>query len=212
MKNFKHIWLASYPRSGNTMLRTILYQCFGLQSGSIYPNDLGGNKVLEKYVGHIEHSVDRIHFPANSLSLIKTHEPPHDAEPTIYVVRHGRKATVSLWYYYNKRIGLGEIITGKTIIGTWAAHLQVWHPWDRPHTLLLKYEDMVNDLPVVLQKLSRFLSREILAHSIPERDKIADFDGIWVRKKKASRELPDEYRQLFDHVNEKMMRNMGYYT
>ena len=23
------IWLASYPRSGNTLLRTVLYQCFG---------------------------------------------------------------------------------------------------------------------------------------------------------------------------------------
>jgi len=39
------IWLASYPRSGNTYLRTMLWHCFGLRSASIYPNDLGGNKL-----------------------------------------------------------------------------------------------------------------------------------------------------------------------
>jgi hypothetical protein len=51
----KPIFLASYPRSGNTYLRTILNHCFDLKSASIYPNDLGGNATLEKFVGHIEH-------------------------------------------------------------------------------------------------------------------------------------------------------------
>jgi hypothetical protein len=32
-------WLASYPRSGNTLLRTILKQCFGLSSQSVYPDE-----------------------------------------------------------------------------------------------------------------------------------------------------------------------------
>ncbi len=49
MKNPQVIWLASYPRSGNTLLRTVLYQCFGIQSASVYPNDLGGNKALQSY-------------------------------------------------------------------------------------------------------------------------------------------------------------------
>jgi len=30
------IWLASYPRSGNTLLRVILKHCFGLSSQSVY--------------------------------------------------------------------------------------------------------------------------------------------------------------------------------
>ena len=48
------VWVASYPRSGNTMLRTVLWHCLGLRTASVYPNDLGGNKDLEDYVGHIE--------------------------------------------------------------------------------------------------------------------------------------------------------------
>ena len=30
------VWLASYPRSGNTMLRTILWHGFAMKSGAIY--------------------------------------------------------------------------------------------------------------------------------------------------------------------------------
>ena len=36
--------LSSYPRSGNTFLRTVLYQCFNLKSGSVYGDDLGEKK------------------------------------------------------------------------------------------------------------------------------------------------------------------------
>ena len=50
------IWLASYPRSGNTLLRTVLWHCFGLRSASLYPEDLGGNAALKSYIGHVDHS------------------------------------------------------------------------------------------------------------------------------------------------------------
>jgi len=33
------VWLASYPRSGNTYLRAILWTCFGLRSASVYADD-----------------------------------------------------------------------------------------------------------------------------------------------------------------------------
>ena len=42
--NMSPLFLSSYPRSGNTLLRTVLYQCFNLKSRSVYGNDLGGKK------------------------------------------------------------------------------------------------------------------------------------------------------------------------
>jgi len=75
MKHEDIIWLVSYPRSGNTLLRTILWQCFGLRSASFYPKDLEGNKTLEEYVGHIKRAPDNsVHFPDISIPLVKTHE------------------------------------------------------------------------------------------------------------------------------------------
>ena len=88
---------------GNTLLRTILWHCFGLRSASIYRNDLGGRKALEDYVGYI--STDLMagpHFPADGLPLVKTHEYPQSPAPAIYVVRDGRAASISLWNFYNR--------------------------------------------------------------------------------------------------------------
>jgi len=54
--DFSHteeVLISSYPRSGNTLLRTILFQCFGLYSASAHPSDLGDNAALEHYVGHL---------------------------------------------------------------------------------------------------------------------------------------------------------------
>jgi len=209
----KIIWLASFPRSGNTMLRTILFHCFGLRSASVYANDLEGKKDLEEYVGHIEHGPDgKIHFPAGSLRLVKTHETPSDAAPAIYVVRDGRKACISMWHFYKKEASLESIIAGKNRFGSWSSHLEAWHPWDRPDTLLLRYEDMVDALPLVLQKISSFLGREIVAGSIPERQEIAAIDGRHGHDKKAALDLPEEYTGLFNLVNGAMMRRMGYYS
>ncbi|HEY4697175.1 MAG: hypothetical protein A3J49_12195 [Gallionellales bacterium RIFCSPHIGHO2_02_FULL_57_16] len=212
MKDTNIVWLASYPRSGNTFLRTILWQCFGLRSASIYPNDLGGNKKLEEYVGHIEHDLDKqIRFPQNSIMLVKTHEYARDMNPAIYVVRDGRAACVSLWKFYNKSYPLEAIIDGQHRFGTWANHVQSWHPWDRPNTLLLKYEDMVNNLPVILNRISVFLKREITSESIPDRNIIAGADGRWVKTEASWKsELSDDLLGRFNRINEDTLRRFGY--
>lgn len=207
------IWIASYPRSGNTLLRTALWQCFGLRSGSSYPNDLGGKKALEEYVGHIAEGTDsRIHFPPGTLPLIKTHGYPTDANPAIYVVRNGIAASLSLHQFYvADEITLDSIIDGQFWFGTWAKHLETWSPWDRPNTLLIKYEDMADNLPEVLKSISSFLRRPILATTIPDRNDIAGVDGRWVRNQCGAK--PTISGDLLDKFNEKngaMMRKMGY--
>lgn len=212
MNNQAIVWLASYPRSGNTMLRTILWHCFGLRSASIYPDDLGGDKELESRVGHIEHDADgRLRLPSGYLPLIKTHEYPHDAGRAIYVVRDGRAVSVSLWRFYHEEIGLREIISGSHRFGTWSAHLEAWAPWSRPGTLLLKYEDMTTDLPAVLARLGGFLNRKPVSERMPTRDSLAK-DGRWIRKRTEwSNFLVGDLLDLFDEVNGMMMKRMGYF-
>lgn len=206
------IWLASYPRSGNTMLRTILWNCFGLRSASIYPRDLGGDSELEERVGHIEHDADgRLRFPPGSLPLLKTHEYPRDQGRAIYVVRDGRPVSVSLWRFYKGQISLGDIIAGNHRFGTWSAHLRQWEPWRRPETLFLKYEDLVADLQTVLAELARFLERPVISNQLPGRNELAR-DGRWIRPASNWRELLNgELLEMFDSINGEMMINIGYY-
>lgn len=206
------VWLASYPRSGNTFLRTILWQCFGLRSGSIYPNDLGGNKVLEGYVGHIEQGPGKeIRFPADAIPLIKTHEHPRDARRAIYVIRDGRAATASLCHFYQKTIPLEAIIEGRTPFGTWSAHVGAWNPLDRPDTLLLRYEDMKADLPLVLNRISGFIQRDIVSTRIPDRNAIAGQDGQYVRRESDWRtELSGANLERFMQINGETLARFGY--
>jgi hypothetical protein len=213
-RNFlkKAVWLASYPRSGNTFLRTILWHCFGLKSASVYPKDLGGNRKLEEYVGHIEHEPDgSVKFPPNALPLIKTHEYNKDNIPAIYVIRDGRAACVSLWKFYNRTISLKKIIEGRHQFGSWSNHVISWNPWERPKTLLLKYESMTNDLPLTLNRISNFLKCDIINGNIPDRNAVSAVDGKWVKTKKNWRlEFPDDLLKEFNQINKDILLKAGY--
>lgn len=206
------IWLASYPRSGNTYLRTILWHCFGLHSASVYPDDLGGHKRLEEYVGHIEHGPDgKVRFPDAGLRLMKTHEYPPNNNPAIYVVRDGRAACISLWKFYHCELPLDVFVEGRHRFGIWSDHVRAWAPFERPHTLLLKYEDMVSDLRGTLDRISRYLNMAILRNRVPGRETIAGIDGRWVKTGSDWRsEIPEEYLERFTELNGDMLERLGY--
>jgi len=200
------------------MVRTVLFHCFGLRSGSVYLNDFGGNQELERYVGHIERHSDGFHFPIDAIPLIKTHDLPRPADrsPVIYVVRDGRAACLSLYYFCNKRIPLAEIITGQARIGQWhlakwSDHILAWNPWNRSNTMLIRYEDLSAALPGVIQRLSQFLNREPIRDRIPPRDEIVAVDGRWVRSGSHRDEsFPAELVDLFRQHHGAMMERLGY--
>ena len=117
-----------------------MFNCFGIKTASIYPNDLGGNKTLENFVGHIEHNQNKtITFQKGSIPIIKTHKLNQDENRSIYIIRDGRAASVSLWNFYGKKIPIKDIILGNHPFGTWKDHLISWNPLKRPNTLLIKY-------------------------------------------------------------------------
>jgi hypothetical protein len=206
------IFLASYPRSGNTLVRTILYQCFNLKSGSIYRNDLGGNSELERYVGHIEMASDgRISYPEGGLPLLKTHSYHKGNNLTIYVLRDGRAATASLWSFTDPKVPMRDIIEGNNRFGKWCDHLNFWKPHIRPNTLFLRYEDILDDLNSSLIKLSNFLGREIISFDLPSREEISDDDGKFVRKKTDWKDvLYDKDLDRFNEINDQCLKQFGY--
>ncbi len=208
----KITWLASYPRSGNTYLRTILFNCFGIKTASIYPNDLGGNKTLENFVGHIEHNQNKtITFQKGSIPIIKTHKLNQDENRSIYIIRDGRAASVSLWNFYGKKIPIKDIILGNHRFGTWKDHLISWNPLKRPNTLLIKYEDILCNFEYVLNSIETFLEIKVLSKKLPSRDTVATFDGRWVRSKTDWKEkISSEELNLFNKINYTFLKEFGY--
>ena len=154
------IWLASYPRSGNGFLRTVLHHGFGVTSGSIYSSD---RNPLAQQVGNGNAFARMNYFCQNldadgDLHFTKTHDLPfEDSYPTIYLVRDGRDSLVShSWFHLevHKRIKRENItrrqfysvlkqlvIRGNPRFGSWSDNVDAWA--SRRHSTILRFEQLI---------------------------------------------------------------------
>jgi hypothetical protein len=161
------VWIASYPRSGNTFLRIILQNVFQLPSYSIY--QVEGDR-------HDDPSADALekahHLPRNWRDVltdnpeappipIKTHDLPCSDAAAIYIARDGRAAIHSYYHYHKKfafeQPSLTEVIAGACQFGSWSEHYWAWRPKTRPGTLLLLYDDLVGRPQEIISQLAQFL-------------------------------------------------------
>lgn len=165
------VWLASYPRSGNTLARVVLKDVFGIETPSLAGD--GDDRVFSsrpgviEVVGHLKSATRGIELieeaqRSDRLYIIKTHEPPLTDDPAIYIVRDGRSAIISYYHYLNEienlNIPLASVIDGQTYAGSWSDHFKEWRPLERPKTLLLRYEEMIKDSNLMVERLGRFIS------------------------------------------------------
>lgn len=167
------VWLSSYPRSGNTLFRNMIYQAFGMRTFSRYDDktDVGQSDELCDLTGHAFMGTDFQQFyeerkGSPELHFLKTHHPPQDDGPAIYIIRDGRSSVVSFHNYVQrilKREGitLADIIRGQKVAvqyGNWSTHVGSWNPLARPNTLLLRYTDLHERPDQVLDAVSSFLN------------------------------------------------------
>jgi hypothetical protein len=90
------IWLASYPRSGNTFFRALLKHVYDVVAYEPYPSDPALAAPFKDIIGD-----GRLSLPLAEMSrrddryIVKTHDMPADDQPAIYLVRDGRDALLS---------------------------------------------------------------------------------------------------------------------
>ena len=163
------VWLASYPRSGNTLVRLILHRAFGRATVSAHADDaadIGADPATAAAVGHRplgepwSAAYARLSADAG-LHLVKTHDAPPDAARAVYVVRDGRVACRSFHQYLHDFGGdpaatVADVILGTTAFGSWGEHLDRWDPLGRPDTLVLRYEDLLTDPRTGIERLAAF--------------------------------------------------------
>lgn len=164
-------WLASYPRSGNTLLRLVLKHCFGLYSQSIYKDQDFADAQVRDAVGHEEVGtnphlfIDRARRTGRCL-FVKTHEPPStDQHPAIYVVRDGRAAVVSYAHYLrdvlHREVSITALIEGR-VGPSWSQHVKSWILPLRANTLVVRYEDLVESNLETLEAIENFIGHKLL--------------------------------------------------
>jgi hypothetical protein len=158
-------------------------------------------------------------FTADSKTtyLVKTHDAPEDTGKTIYVVRHGLAVIRSYKHYlhdFNKlEYSLEQVILGEARSGSWGRHLDVWNPLERPNTLLVKYEDLVDRPDEQLERIAEFTS------FARKTEWVNDFRALHAANPKMYREGPkvppeegftQEQQQLFWALHGDWMARLGY--
>jgi hypothetical protein len=216
------VWIASYPRSGNTFLRIILENSFHLPSYSVYYQE--GDKHLDPSTEALEKAP---RLPANWNELvsagrgplvpIKTHGPPSDDAPAIFIARDGRAAVDSYFHYHKKfafeQPSLTEMIAGVCQFGSWSEHYWTWRPKTRPNTLLLRYEELVTKPEVIIAQVADFLKLKPDAASLPNFAELQKRSPKFFRRGQNTDYLSEwtaSQMSLFNRLHASAMQDLGF--
>ena len=163
------IWLTSFPRSGNTFFRNILYEVYGLESGTFHKDPA---YLLDE---HYER------YP-----VVKTHLLPDELEPSgreipgVYIIRDGRDALCSIAHHRKDIIAPGSdylenlqaaIHAEKgSFFGGWSVNVK---KWTERASILIRYEDLLTDPIGQAERL-----RGIIELPEPDRAKLPSFSDM----------------------------------
>jgi hypothetical protein len=219
------IWLASYPRSGNTFIRTILNSAFGVKTYSIYGDkfDIAADKLTSEIVGHQElpHQFDFDEArQSKEVFFIKTHEQfckKYENDKAIYILRDGREATVSYFHYLrnfsDERFSFLEIINGHTFAGIWGEHYLNWCRGKNERILMFNFEKLVDGPANAIEQVRDFTGLTPVSYEIPGFEKLHSINPNFFRRGKKDsfkKELRDYEQKYFWLVNGNAMREASY--
>jgi hypothetical protein len=218
------VWLASYPRSGNTFFRIILSDRYGLPSdGQGTPHESW------KDLRRIEMRIRPLTDPG-APHFVKTHElPGNDSDPAVYLVRDGRDALVSYAHFslvFHQSMAPESItqelfrnalrnliLEQRSPFGTWSRNADAWI--SRPNTAVVKYEDLVADPFGTAERAIASLGIRLrpVSDTIPTFAELQAVDPNFFRSGSVSgyrNEFPPDLLELFWEHNAKTMLRLGY--
>jgi glycosyltransferase involved in cell wall biosynthesis len=224
------IWLASYPRSGNTFFRIVLSEVYGIESSTFHNEP--GYPVDE---GYDAYPVVKTHLLPNQLV------PSDPTIPAVYLVRDGRDTIVSMAHqrktfqdpFSNLYMNMIEAIQASedSFFGGWSTNVSRW--LDRAD-VIVRFEDLIVDPIGETEKLRAIMDLpQPNAEKLPEFQDLKakdyqygtgsshDFDekerekqrNYFFRRGKAGGwrdEMPPEIEELFWEQHGKVMTRLGY--
>jgi hypothetical protein len=228
------VWLASYPRSGNTFFRILLHRLFGLQTHSVY----SGARLAKRYpedaarllslAGQMEVECDLDLLQAGpGMHIVKTHDlPAGDTYPAIVLVRDGRDAVVSYAHYALKteqgialpgrdlfEETLEQLIVGDNF-GGWSRSVNAWI--DRAgRDAAIRYEDLIVDPAGIVANTLRRLGVAVPAGgtALPSFQELHAAVPWFFRRGKTGawrEEMPPHLQRLFLERHGGTLLRLGY--
>jgi hypothetical protein len=226
------VWLASYPRSGNTFFRIVLHHAYNLKTFSVYDDPLLDRIGVAEVVGHADLPAPVAELRASSdVFFIKTHDLPSDDSPAVYLIRDGRDALVSHAKYvlsFNRKKGglfqneakefertLEKLIAEKPQFGGWSEHVRQWT--QRPATVVVRFEELIASPQAQVEKAIASLGMNLSALSggaVPDFVTLQKQSPEFFRKGKSGgwrEEMPPRLQELFLRHHRPVMEDFGYF-
>lgn len=164
------VWLASYPRSGNTMYRLLLHQVCGWDTYSIYNDPRLAKSGVGELIGQKRLNSRKLGDYARSsmMYFIKIHGQDEQytdgTSPVIYIVRDPRDTIVSHAHYRKDIEGaqasltriMIDSVTSESWLG-WDNHVKYWTGRPKCRALsIVRFEDMLEwPVPILDMSLAR---------------------------------------------------------
>lgn len=220
------VWIASYPRSGNTFFRTVLWESFGrVRSGDLYPLDETPSRLTGHAFRVTADSLDRLRRQEDPV-FVRTHRLADDDSPAIYLVRDGRDAVISYAQFATATEAPGfedrsleeaiEVLIRRhdDEIGDWSANVRSWTRRDAP-TATVRFEELIADPVTAIQAAAA-----AIGVSLPDPgeapssfERLHQEDPVVYARGKVGAwrsELPDRLQRLFWRLHGAEMLLMGY--
>ncbi len=210
------VWVASYPRSGNTFLRIVLHRLYGVRTSVVYDIDGVAQRLGAEVVGFEERpaSFDQMRADAQP-HFVKTHRPRdgdvQEMDTAICLVRDGRDALVSWARQTCEEPGLGFSDALRRMIecdpprgtGSWGDNVLSWLLAPMPHRAVARYEDLVQEPSGVMERVMDVLELphpRVAGAVLPSFEELHDSDPRFFRRGVSGthrEELPEDLHRLF---------------
>ena len=197
------IWIASYPKSGNTWVRSLLASYLYSNNGVFnfdllkkikqFPSKqyfeffLKDFTDIKKISDYWIAAQERIRLFNKETIFLKTHSAlctlennpftnKRNTKAVIYIVRDPRNVITSLSHHYSLNIDQAfDFINDKnrmllkneygqgnfgiaTVLGNWSEHYKSWKNINFAPILIVRYEDLINDVKKTFMSILNFLS------------------------------------------------------
>ncbi len=233
------VWIASYPRSGNTLFRMLVRYGFGTSTFSVFDDPLFFANGAARVIGHepLPDTPDELAKRAE-LFFVKTHRisDARTPYPAIYIVRDGRDSLVSCAHY---ELTYGGTRLGRSMLrrsparlqraafrralrrmvfdhrfGGWSMNVTAWHERDA-RTAVVRFEDLIRDpmgqVAAALAELD--LPLEETNEAMPSFKSLQTrWPGFFRRGRIGNwrDEMPEDIHGLFWQRHGSAMRVLGY--
>eukprot|EP00066_Takifugu_rubripes_P003439 XP_003966001.1 PREDICTED: sulfotransferase family cytosolic 2B member 1-like isoform X1 [Takifugu rubripes] len=202
------VFAVTYPKSGTIWMQEILPLV--LNGGDLTPVQTIANWdrvpwLEEKRLALV---VDQLPNPRAMVTHLPYHLMPPSLQTSrakvIYVMRNPKDVLVSSYYFHQMAAFLqdpgtfGEFMNtfleGKVLFGKWTDHVKSWrHTELGDRILYLTYEEMVEDLPAALRRLSVFLGRNLSEEVIQKIAEHCSFRNMKANPMSNFSLVPNEY-------------------